>query len=86
MQAQDPFLRTFAAMLQDELDRRRIRLMERRYKRWGLDDFDWRFNPKLPRAAFFGLHTLKFTAEGANALIVGKPGTSKSHIAKALAY
>lgn len=92
MQAQDPFLRTFAAMLQDELDRRRTRLMERRYKRWGLDekvglaDFDWRFNPKLPRAAFFELHTLKFTAEGANALILGMPGTSKSHIAKALAY
>ena len=92
MQAQDPFLRTFAAMLQDELDRRRTRLMERRNKRWGLDekvglaDFDWRFNPKLPRAAFFELHTLKFTADGANALIVGMPGTSKSHIAKTLAY
>ena len=79
-------------MLQDELDRRRTRLMERRYKRSGLDekvglaDFDWRFNPKLPRAACFELHTLKFIAEGANALIVGKPGTGKSHIAKALAY
>ena len=90
--AQEPFLQTFAAMLQDELDRRRTRLMERRYKRSGLDekvglaDFDWRFNPKLPRAACFELHTLKFISEGANALIVGKPGTGKSHIAKALAY
>ena len=90
--AQEPFLQTFAAMLQDELDRRRSRLMERRYKRSGLDervtlaDFDWRFNPKLPRSACFELHTLKFIAEGGNALIVGKPGTGKSHIAKALAY
>ena len=90
--AQEPFLETFAAMLQDELDRRRSRLTERRYKRSGLDekvglaDFDWRFNPKLPRAACFELHTLKFIAEGANALIVGKPGTGKSHIAKAIAY
>ena len=90
--AQEPFLQTFAAMLQDELDRRRTRLMERRYKRSGLDekvglaDFDWRFNPKLPRAACFELHTLKFICEGANALIVGEPGTGKSHIAKALAY
>lgn len=90
--AQEPFLETFAAMLQDELDRRRTRLMERRYKRSGLDekvtlaDFDWRFNPKLPRAACFELHTLKFIAEGANALIVGKPGTGKSHLAKAIAY
>ena len=90
--AQEPFLMTLGAMLQDELDRRRSRLMERRYKRSGLDervtlaDFDWRFNPKLPRAACFELHTLKFIAEGANALIVGKPGTGKSHLAKALAY
>lgn len=90
--AQEPFLQTFAAMLQDELDRRRSRLTERRYKRSGLDekvslaDFDWRFNPKLPRAACFELHILKFIAEGSNALIVGKPGTGKSHIAKAIAY
>jgi len=90
--AQEPFLQTFAAMLQDELDRRRSRLLDRRYKRSGLDekltlaDFDWRFNPKLPRAACFELHTLKFIGEGANALIVGKPGTGKSHLAKAVAY
>lgn len=90
--AQEPFLQTFAAMLQDELDRRRSRLLDRRYKRSGLDekltlaDFDWRFNPKLPRAACFELHALKFIGEGANALIVGKPGTGKSHLAKAVAY
>jgi DNA replication protein DnaC len=89
---QEPFLETFAAMLQDELDRRRSRLIQRRYKRSGLDekltlaDFDWRFNPKLPRAACFELHTLKFVAQGANALVVGKPGTGKSHLAKAVAY
>ena len=90
--AQEPFLEAFGAMLQDELERRRTRLMERRYKRSGLDekitlaDFDWRFNPKLPRAACFELHTLKFIAQGSNALIVGKPGTGKSHLAKAVAY
>lgn len=90
--AQQPFLETFAAMLQDELDRRRSRLMERRFKRSGLTerltlvDLDWRFNPKLPRSACFELHTLKFIAEGANALIIGRPGTGKSHVAKAVAY
>ncbi|MBK6741729.1 MAG: ATP-binding protein [Hydrogenophilales bacterium] len=89
---QPPFLETLANLLQDELDRRRSRLTERRYKRSGLDerptlaDFDWRFNPKLPRAACFELHTLKFVGEGANALIIGKPGTGKSHVAKAVAY
>ncbi len=89
---QEPFLDTFAMILQDELDRRRSRLMDRRYLKSGLDeratltDFDWRFNPKLPRQACFELHTLKFVAEGQNALIIGKPGTGKSRIAKAVAY
>lgn len=89
---QEPFLDTFSMILQDELDRRRSRLMERRYHQSGLDervtlaDFDWRFNPKLPRQACFDLHTLKFIAEGQNGLLVGKTGTGKSHIAKAVAY
>jgi len=82
--SQAPFLETFAMILRDELDRR--------YQQSGLDeratltDFDWRFNPKLPRQACFDLHTLKFVAEGQNALIIGKPGTGKSRIAKAVAY
>lgn len=89
---QQPFLETLSAMLQDELDRRRSRLTERRFKhsrlgeRLTLQDFDWRFNPRLPRQACFELYTLKFITEGANALIVGKPGTGKSHVAKAVAY
>jgi DNA replication protein DnaC len=89
---QEPFLETFAAMLQDELDRRRSRLTQRRFKQSRLDeratlnDFDWRFNPKLPRQACFELHTLKFIKEASNALIIGKPGTGKSHVAKAVAY
>src|SRR6478752_6268620 len=90
--SQQPLLETLAGLLQDELDRRHSRLTERRFKQSRLDerptlgDFDWRFNPKLPRQACFELHTLKFIAEGANALIIGKPGTGKSHIAKAVAY
>ncbi len=79
-------------MLQDELDGRQSRLIERRFKRCGLDerltlvDFDWRFNAKLPRSGCFKLHMLKFIAEGANALIIGKAGTGKSHVAKAVAF
>lgn len=90
--AQQPLLETLAGLLQDELDRRHSRLTERRFKQSRLDerltlaDFDWRFNPKLPRQGCFELHTLKFISDGANALIIGKPGTGKSHVAKAVAY
>jgi DNA replication protein DnaC len=51
-----------------------------------LAEFDWSFNPKVPRQACFQLHALKFIAEGKNALIIGKPGIGKSHVAKAVAY
>ena len=87
-----PFLETFCLLLQDEIDGRRSRLTERRFKTSGLDerptltDFDWHFNPKVPRQACFELHTLKFISEGVNGLLIGKPGTGKSHIAKAVAY
>ena len=51
--SQQPFLETLGQILQDELDRRRTRLNERRYKlsrldeRLTLEEFDWSFNPKV---------------------------------------
>ena len=86
------FLDTFSALLQDELDRRQSRLLERRYQISGLEErvslaeFDWGYNPKIPKRTCFELHTLKFIAEGDSALLIGQPGTGKSHVAKAIAY
>jgi len=90
--ANQAFLETFSLILQDELDRRRSRLIERRYQQSGLDEkltlaeFDWGFNLKLPKQACFELHTLKFIAQADNAILIGPPGTGKSHICKAIAY
>jgi len=87
-----PFIETLSLLLQDEMDHRRSRLIERRYQQSGLDeklslgDFDWAFNPKVPRQACFELHTLKFIASGENGLLIGRTGTGKSFIAKAVAY
>jgi DNA replication protein DnaC len=43
-----------------------------------MTDFDWSFNPKVPRGACFDLHTLKFVADSDNVLLIGKPGTGKA--------
>ena len=60
------FMETFSSLIQDELDRRQSSTEERRFKSSGLDEkksfdeFDWGFNPKLPKKACFELLTLKF--------------------------
>jgi DNA replication protein DnaC len=79
-------------LLQDELDRRHTRLLDKCLQRSGLPEraslaeFDWTYNPQIPKRTCFELNTLKFIAEGSNAILVGKAGTGKSHVAKSIAY
>lgn len=85
------FLEAFSWLLQDELDRRRTRLQERRYALSGLPErrtlaeLDWNYNPRLPKRDVLELGTLKFIDAREDALLLGPPGTGKSHVAKALA-
>jgi DNA replication protein DnaC len=85
------FVEAFSWLVQDELDRRRSRLLDRRYalsgliERKDLKDFDWSYNPRLPRRDVLELATLKFIEAREDALLLGPPGTGKSHVAKALA-
>lgn len=85
------FLEAFSWLLQDELDRRRSRLLDRRFslsglpERKDLKDFDWAYNPKVPRREVLDLATLKFIEAKEGALLIGQPGTGKSHCAKAIA-
>jgi len=85
------FVEAFGWLVQDELDRRRSTLMGRRYRSSGLPerkylkDVDWSYNPKLPKRECLELATLKFIDAKEDVLLVGQPGTAKSHIAKALA-
>ncbi|MGA7951833.1 MAG: IS21-like element helper ATPase IstB [Thiobacillaceae bacterium] len=86
------FIEAFSWLVQDELDRRRSRLLERRYtlsrldERKDLKDLDWGYNPTIPKRTVLELATLKFVDAREDALLIGKPGTGKSHIAKALAF
>ena len=90
-QQQMDFIEAFSALVQDELDRRRSRLLERRFTLSGLPDrkdlkdFEWSYNPKIPKRAILELAALKFIDARDDALFIGAPGLGKSHIAKALA-
>jgi DNA replication protein DnaC len=85
------FIEAFSWLVQDELDRRRSRLLDRRFalsglpERKDLKDFDWSYNPKVPKRQVFELATLKFIDARENALFIGPPGVGKSHAAKAIA-
>jgi DNA replication protein DnaC len=85
------FVEVFACLVQDELDCRNSRLSETRFKASGLKErptlteFDWGFNPKLPKKEIYELVSGKFIRDGHDALLIGSPGTGKSHIAKTVA-
>ena len=85
------FLEALSWLVQDELDRRRTRLQERRYALSGLTErkslsaMDWSYNPRLPKREILELGTLKFIDARDDVLLLGQPGTGKSHVAKALA-
>jgi DNA replication protein DnaC len=77
-------------LLQDELLIRNERLIDRRTKAAGfrelrtLDEFDFGFNPSIKRKQIFDLATGRFIREAHDVLLIGPPGTGKSHIAQAL--
>jgi DNA replication protein DnaC len=90
-QQQMDFIEGFSALVQDELDRRRTRLLDRRFTHSGLPerkdlkDFDWAYNSKIPKREILELSTLAFIEAREDALLIGPPGLGKSHIAKSLA-
>lgn len=78
-------------VLQDEINVRHQRLMEKRKRAAGfrdvnktLEDFDWAFNPAIKRQPIYELATGQFIREHRDVLLVGPPGLGKSHLAQAI--
>ena len=77
-------------IVQDELLIRQERLIARRVKaamfreQKALDEFDWSFNPSIPRKQMFDLATCRFVREARDVLLLGPPGTGKSFLVQAI--
>lgn len=79
-------------ILQDELAIREDRLLARRVRAADfrdpktLEDFDWQFNTSIKRKQVYDLATCKFVREKRDVLLLGPPGTGKSHLVQAVGY
>ena len=79
-------------VLQDELAVRADRSMNRRTKaalfreQRTLEDFDFAFNPSIKKKQIYDLATCRFIREARDVLLLGPPGTGKSHLVQALGY
>jgi DNA replication protein DnaC len=79
-------------LLSDEVERRDAKQLDLRLRRASfehhktLEDFDFSFNPKIPKAKILDLATIGFVGRNENVLLVGQTGVGKSHIAQALGH
>jgi DNA replication protein DnaC len=79
-------------LLHDEVERREAKQLHLRLRRASFDsektleDFDFAFNPQVPKAKLVDLATCNFVERHENVVIVGPTGVGKSHLAQALGH
>jgi len=85
-----PHLEFLTALVTDELEKRKQRLLNRRLKAARfpmlktLDEFDFAFNPTINKRQMRELATCRFVHAAQNVLLLGPPGVGKTHLAIAL--
>jgi len=79
-------------LLKDEVERREAKQLDQRVRRANfehqktLEDFDFHFNPDIPKPKVLDLATCTFVERRQNVLLLGQTGVGKSHIAQALGH
>ena len=78
-------------LLEDEINKRSDNKRGRLYKgaklpkEKGIEDFDFTFQPSIKKQEIIELSTCRFLEKRANLLLIGQPGTGKTHLSVALA-
>jgi DNA replication protein DnaC len=79
-------------LLHDEVGRRDEKQLEQRIRKAAFqanktfENFDFLFNPKVPKAKLIDLATCTFVGRRENVLLLGQTGVGKSHLAQALGH
>jgi DNA replication protein DnaC len=79
-------------LMHDEVERRDAKQLTLRLNRASfehqktLEDFDFAFNTKVPKAKVLDLATCAFVERRENVLLLGQTGVGKSHLAQALGH
>ncbi len=79
-------------ILHDEVERREAKQLHLRLRRANFDnqktleDFDFAFNPRVPKSKVVDIATCHFIERNENVLLVGPTGVGKSHLAQALGH
>ena len=88
----DEQTKTILPILEEELKAREFKHVRYLLQRCGLkrikrlEDFDWKFNPKLPRAQIMDFVNSPWVKDIKNIVLIGPSGVGKSHLASALCY
>ncbi len=79
-------------LLTDEVERRDSKQLDQRIRRASfehaktIEDFDFHFNPAIPKAKILDLATCTFVPQRKNVVIIGPTGVGKSHLSEAIGH